>query len=68
MKQLERMSITPASAAVARIPFAKDVRRLSSLSKIGHTIPPTEAPYEAFLLYMGTSSKSRSNLRRQQFQ
>ena len=44
MKQFEKMSITPASAAVARIPFAKDVRRPSSLSKIGHTIPPTDAP------------------------
>ena len=44
MKQLDKTSIVPASAAVARIPFTKDVRRLSSLSRIGHTIPPTQAP------------------------
>ena len=44
MIQLDKTSITPARAAVARIPFMKDVRRLNSLSKIGHTIPPTEAP------------------------
>ena len=44
MKQLEKASIAPANAAVARIPFMKDVRRLSSLRRMGHTIPPTEAP------------------------
>ena len=44
MRQLAKISIAPARAAVARIPFMKVVRLLSSLSMIGHTIPPTEAP------------------------
>ena len=44
LEQLEKVSKKPASATVARIPFMRDVRRLSSLSKIRHIIPPTEAP------------------------